>query len=116
MRKRLRPRDGYDSDEPIKRLSLNLKESLHTRFKTACSAANRKMATELQEFVERRTQELEEEAGLSGSGWARQIAERHPGLSARDCVHLAVMEAHRVSRILSFDESFSEISGVTRLP
>lgn len=47
---------------------------------------------------------------------ARQIAERHPGLSARDCLHLAVMEAHRVSRILSFDESFSELSGVTRLP
>ena len=76
MRNRLRPRDGYDSEEPIKRLSLNLKESLHTRFKTACSATNRKMATELQEFVERRTQELEEEAGLSGSGWARQVSRR----------------------------------------
>ena len=47
---------------------------------------------------------------------ARQIAERHADLSARDCLHLAVMEAHRVSRILSFDESFSELSGVTRLP
>lgn len=73
---RLRPRDGYDSEEPIKRLSLNLKESLHTRFKTACSATNRKMASELQEFVERRTEELEEEAGLSGSGWARQVSRR----------------------------------------
>ena len=47
---------------------------------------------------------------------ARQVAERHPELSARDCLHLAVMAAHRVSRILSFDHDFSDYSGVTRLP
>ena len=37
---------------------------MHTRFKTACSATNRKMTTEIQELVERRTEELEEETGL----------------------------------------------------
>ena len=47
---------------------------------------------------------------------ARQVAERHPALSARDCLHLAVMAARRVSRILSFDHGFSDYSGVTRLP
>ena len=76
MPERSLPRDGHLSPERIKRLSLNLKESMHTRFKTACSATNRKMATEIQEFIERRTRELEEEAGLSGSGWARQVS-RH---------------------------------------
>ena len=76
MPSRLRPHDRRLAEEPIKRLSLNLKESLHTRFKTACSATNRKMATEIQELVEHRTQELEEEAGLSGSGWARQVSQR----------------------------------------
>ena len=47
---------------------------------------------------------------------AREVAERHPELSARDCLHLAVMAANGVSRILSFDDDFSDYSGVTRLP
>lgn len=52
------------SHEPTKRLSLDLPASLHKRFKTACSATDRKMVAELQAFIEARTQELEEEAGL----------------------------------------------------
>lgn len=52
-------------DEPTKRLSLDLPASLHTRFKTACSATDRKMAGELQAFIEQRTQELEEDAGIT---------------------------------------------------
>jgi hypothetical protein len=51
--------------EPSKRLSLDLPVSMHTRFKTACSATNRKMVSELQDFIERRTAELESEAGIS---------------------------------------------------
>ena len=50
---------------PTKRLSLDLPENVHTRFKTACSATNRKMVTELQAFIEKRTAELEAEAGIS---------------------------------------------------
>jgi hypothetical protein len=52
-------------DEPTKRLSLDLPASLHTRFKTACSATDRKMVGELQAYIESRTQELEDEAGLT---------------------------------------------------
>jgi len=52
-------------DEPTKRLSLDLPASLHTRFKTACSATDRKMVGELQVFIEQRTQELEEDAGIT---------------------------------------------------
>lgn len=51
--------------EPAKRLSLDLPESVHTRFKTACSATGRKMGAELQSFIEQRTQELEAEAGIT---------------------------------------------------
>ena len=47
---------------------------------------------------------------------AREVAERHPELSARDCLHLAVMAANGVSRILAFDDDFSDYAGVTRLP
>ncbi len=52
-------------EEPTKRLSLDLPASMHTRFKTACSATNRKMVAELQGFIETRTKELEDEAGIS---------------------------------------------------
>ena len=73
----MRSRDKYRAEpEPIKRLTLNLGESLHTRFKTACSATNREMTTEIQELVAHRTEELEEEAGLRGTDWARQVSER----------------------------------------
>lgn len=40
----------------------------------------------------------------------------HPGLSARDCLHLAVMASHRVSRIMSFDRAFAGVPGVSVLP
>ena len=62
------------TSEPVKRLSLNLPESLHTRFRTACSATNRKMMSEIQELVAHRTEELEEQAGLNE--WADRIARR----------------------------------------
>ncbi len=51
--------------EPTKRLSLDLPASVHMRFKTACSATGRKMVGELQDFIERRTAELEAEAGIT---------------------------------------------------
>ena len=51
--------------EPIKRLSVDLPASVHTRFKTACSASGRKMVNELAALIERRTAELEAEAGIS---------------------------------------------------
>ena len=34
------------------------------------------MATEIRKLVERRTQELEEEAGLSESGWVERLSPR----------------------------------------
>lgn len=52
-------------DEPTKRLSLDLPESSHTRFKTACSATGRKMVAEISAFIEARTVELEDEAGIT---------------------------------------------------
>jgi len=48
----------------MKRLSLDLPASMHTRFKTACSATGRKMSAEIQGFIEQRIKQLEEEAGI----------------------------------------------------
>lgn len=47
---------------------------------------------------------------------SKEIAMQQPALSARDCLHLAVMQANGVKRVLTFDEGFSVHQGVTRLP
>jgi predicted DNA-binding protein len=46
----------------VKRLSLDLPEETHRRFKAACAAVGRKMAAELTDLIERRLEELEEKA------------------------------------------------------
>lgn len=48
---------------PIVRLTIDLPESAHTRFKTACARSKRKMVEEVRDFIEQRTIELEGEAG-----------------------------------------------------
>lgn len=47
--------------EPTKRLSIDLAQSLHRRFKTACAKADRVMNDEVENFIKRRTAELEKE-------------------------------------------------------
>ena len=46
---------------------------------------------------------------------AKSIVLGHRGLSVRDAVHLAVMDRHRINRILSFDSGFDGFPGVKRL-
>jgi predicted nucleic acid-binding protein len=46
---------------------------------------------------------------------AKQIVLGYPRLSARDAVHLAIMERHSIERILTFDTGFDGFPGVTRL-
>jgi predicted nucleic acid-binding protein len=46
---------------------------------------------------------------------AKQIVLGYRRLSARDAVHLAVMEQHAIERILSFDSGFDGFPGITRL-
>jgi hypothetical protein len=48
---------------PIVRLTIDLAEPDHTRFKTACAMTRRKMVEEVRTFIEQRTAELEGEAG-----------------------------------------------------
>ena len=51
--------------EILKRLSVDIPENTHTRFKTACSATGHKMTKEILDFIKQRTIELEKEAGLT---------------------------------------------------
>jgi hypothetical protein len=46
---------------------------------------------------------------------AKQIVLGNRALSARDAVHLAVMQIYGVKRILSFDMGFDGFPGITRL-
>ncbi len=47
---------------------------------------------------------------------AHQIALQQARLSGRDCLHLSVMEHHRVDRILTFDRQFELWPSIVRLP
>jgi predicted nucleic acid-binding protein len=46
---------------------------------------------------------------------ARTIVLGRRRLSARDAVHVAVMESHGIARILSFDSGFDGVPGIERL-
>ena len=46
---------------------------------------------------------------------ARAILESVHGISARDALHVAVMRAAGVSRILTFDRGFDACPGIERL-
>ncbi len=46
---------------------------------------------------------------------ARQLVVQDDHLSARDALHIAVMEAHGVERILSFDAGFDAVADVRRV-
>lgn len=45
---------------------------------------------------------------------AKQIVQAYRQLSARDAVHLSVMEKNGIDRILSFDSGFDGFPGITR--
>ena len=46
---------------------------------------------------------------------AKELVMGHPQLSARDALHLAIMEHHEIERILSFDSGFDGFPGIIRL-
>ena len=46
---------------------------------------------------------------------AKQIVLEYRRLSARDAIHLSIMERHGIERILSFDSGFDSFPGITRL-
>jgi hypothetical protein len=47
--------------EPTSRMSIDIAESLHIRFKVACAKKKKKMQNEIAKFIERRTSELEKD-------------------------------------------------------
>lgn len=52
---------------------------------------------------------------LADAQRAKEIVLRAHGLSARDALHVAVMERHGIERIMTFDADFDGWPGVTRV-
>jgi len=52
---------------------------------------------------------------LEDVGQAKNIVLSRQGLSARDALHLAVMQRCGVDQILSFDKGFDHYPGITRI-
>ena len=47
---------------------------------------------------------------------AKEILLAAEGLSARDALHLAVMERRKIQTIMSFDAGYDRFPGISRLP
>ena len=52
----------------------------------------------------------------SDVGLAEGLVATHPGLSSRDCLHLAVMRGRGVRRALTFDQGFARHTDIAVLP
>jgi uncharacterized protein len=52
---------------------------------------------------------------LAATGRSKEIILGRKRLSARDALHLAVMERHGIERILIFDSGFDAFPGIKRL-
>ena len=52
---------------------------------------------------------------LSDVERARRLLHTTPALSARDAIHVAVMQAHDVGRMMSFDRGFDGLPGIVRI-
>ena len=46
---------------------------------------------------------------------AKGVLDGLKGSSARDALHVAVMQRHEVTRVLSFDRSFDRVPGIERI-
>lgn len=46
---------------------------------------------------------------------AKDVLLNERSLSARDAIHVAVMQRHGITRIVSFDSSFDRVPGITRI-
>jgi uncharacterized protein len=46
---------------------------------------------------------------------AKDLVLGYPQISARDALHVAIMQAHHISRIFSFDQGYDRISWLNRI-
>lgn len=52
---------------------------------------------------------------LADAERARRLVVTTPSISARDALHIAVMQGRDIGRVMSFDRGFDGIPGITRI-
>ncbi len=88
-----------------------LQELLHRYLASGRWSSGRQVFQSFAEVMHGRIEPVYvEDIHLAGS-----LADRHPGVSARDLVHASVMERLGADRIISADTDFDRLPGVTRL-
>ncbi len=88
-----------------------LQELLHRYLALGRWELGRKVLRAFAEAMHGRIEPVHAEDVLAASG----LADRHPGVSARDLVHAAVMQRLGTGRIISADADFDSLEDVNRL-
>ncbi len=88
-----------------------LQELLHRYLALGRWELGREVVRAFAEAMHGRIEPVHAEDVLAASG----LADRHPGVSARDLVHAAVMQRIGSARIISSDTDFDRVEGVKRL-
>ena len=88
-----------------------LQEIMHRYLSSGRWTLGREVVQEFAEAMRGRIEPVRAEDVILAS----ELADRHPGVSARDLVHAAVMQRLGVERIISADTDFDRMEGTDRL-
>ena len=88
-----------------------LQEIMHRYLASGRWTLGREVVREFAEAMRGRIEPVHAEDVILAS----ELADRHPGVSARDLVHAAVMQRLEVERIISADTDFDRLEGTGRL-
>ena len=88
-----------------------LQELVHRYIASGRWALGREVLQDFAEVMHDRIEPVYEE----DIRFAARLADRHPGTSARDLVHAAVMQRLGTDRIISADADFDRLPDITRL-
>ena len=88
-----------------------LQEIMHRYLASGRWTLGREVVREFAEAMRGRIEPVHAEDVILAS----ELADRHPGVSARDLVHAAVMQRLEVEHIISADTDFDRLEGTDRL-
>ena len=104
-------RMAAEQPQPFVTDSEVLQELMHRYLASGRWALGREVLRAFAEAMNGRVEPVHAEDVLSAS----ELADSHPGVSARDLVHAAVMQRLGAGRIISADTDFDRMEGVERL-
>ncbi len=100
-----------EEPQPLVTNSEVLQEMMHRYLASRRWELGREVLRAFVEAMSGRIEPVHAEDVLSAS----ELADRHPGVSAHDLVHTAVMQRLGTNRIISADTDFDRLEGINRL-